>query len=282
MQIELDSSAHTGIKMHQTSFSDPSGLWPSQQEYWAKIPGTPGTEYRIFFQISVQKLAYFLRVSEMESNRPEYHNSASLWYCMKTIQTFNDPTPRRLACGQPGRSEIRSYKHQAVVWNVCVMVFSCHIKSGPYCSSSQSQCTSWELGILITCDLCPGHFHMSTVINCCSGWMELITVLSSTLSTVDMTGLISGHRVTIQFPYTSALMNTPLLPPCGGYSRAPLCQAWRMIQQIRSQKFDPLEVWSDTSWGCFVGFNRFLITPRDMNASSMCLQSANCIIRHKT
>ena len=24
MQIELDSSAHTGIKMHQTSFSDPS------------------------------------------------------------------------------------------------------------------------------------------------------------------------------------------------------------------------------------------------------------------
>ena len=161
---------------------------------------------------------------------------------MKTIQTFNDPTPRRLACGQPGRSEIRSYKHQAVVWNVCVMVFSCHIKSGHYCSSSQSQCTSWELGILITCDLCPGHFHMSTVINCCSGWMELITVLSSTLSTVDMTGLISGHRVTIQFPYTSALMNTPLLPLCRGYSRAPLCQAWRMIQQIRSQKFDPLEV----------------------------------------
>ena len=149
------------------------------------------------------------------------------------------------------------------------MVFSWHIKSGHYCSSSQSQCTSWELGILITSDPCPGHFHMSTVINCSSGWMEgLITVLSTTLSTDDMT---KGwyHRVTIQFPYTSALMNTPLLPPSGGgYSRAPLCRAWRMIQRLWSQKFDPLEVWSDTSRGCFVGFNRFLITPRDMNASS--------------
>ena len=62
MQIELDSSAHTGIKMHQTSFSDPSGLWTSQHGYCAKIPGTPSTEYRIFFQISVQKLAYFRSV----------------------------------------------------------------------------------------------------------------------------------------------------------------------------------------------------------------------------
>ena len=87
MQIELDSSAHTGIKMHQTSFSDPSGLWSSQQKYCAKIPGTPsqGTEFRIFFQISVQKLAYFLRAREMESNQPEYHNSASLFDCMKTL-----------------------------------------------------------------------------------------------------------------------------------------------------------------------------------------------------
>ena len=86
MQIELDSSAHTGIKMHQTSFSDPSGLWTSQHGCCAKIPGTPGTEYRIFFQISVQKLAYFRCVREMESNRPEYHNTLRVCFdCIKTL-----------------------------------------------------------------------------------------------------------------------------------------------------------------------------------------------------
>ena len=106
MQIELDSSAHTGIKMHQTSFSDPSGLWSSQHEYCAKIPGTPGPEYRIFFQISVQKMVYFLWAREMESNRPEYHNSASLLDCMNIENLLRKKSLRRsAACGLPKNSD---------------------------------------------------------------------------------------------------------------------------------------------------------------------------------
>ena len=41
-------------------------------------------------------------------------------------------------------------------------------------------------------------------------------------------------------------------PPCVSHSRVPLSQAQGMSQRMCSQKFDPLDVWSDTSWGCFI------------------------------